>query len=152
MNNQASSYRIPNVRPRRSKFLPRNLRQGAAYVIPNNGHTLDSSTQWNSGWNFANKIRNTLQGIGKIVNFIHERVREKAAAGGNGCSTPCVAVGAVTTVVLVVVSSALSVGLGAGIKYVGENMNSTSTGNYTYINVQRFRRIRCWAIKIVHLK
>jgi hypothetical protein len=138
MNNQTSNYRIPYVRPYRIRFLPRNPQQGVVSVIPNNGRALDSSmspTQLRNAWNYTQRMRHIINWIKEIVKFIYSRIREKTAAGGNGCSTPCVAVGTVATAALVVVGSTLSVGLGAGIKYDGENMNSTSTGNYTYINV-----------------
>jgi hypothetical protein len=69
MNYQAHKYGIPNFRPRRANFLPRNpqLRplsrypqQVALYPMPNNPRALnsfDSSEEWEGNWKIFNRIR-----------------------------------------------------------------------------------------------
>jgi hypothetical protein len=136
VNYRARKYGIRNVQPRQVNFLPPNSRQGMTYQMPNDPYSLNWSEAfegWGRGWRIVNKARSLINGIIKILQFIHDRIHEQgAAAAGNGCSPSCVCVGAAVTTSMVVVGVGLgigvSVGVSAGVIYAGENMNSTSNG------------------------
>ena len=152
MNYRALKYRIPNGQSHRANFVSYNLQfrpysrypqSRAIYRKSNDPRALNSTfpvEHWDIGWKGANRIRSIFNWILKIGNFIQQRIREKAGAGG--CSPACVCVGAAITAVMIVVGIALSIGLGVGLNTDNESVNSTSTGNYTYINVEAFMTYR----------
>jgi hypothetical protein len=134
VNYRARKYGIRNVQPRQMNFLPPNSRQGMPYQMPNDPDSLswsEASEGWGRGWRIVNKGHSWINGIIKILHFIHNRIQEQGAAAGNGCSPHCVCVGAAVTTSMVVVGAGLGVGVSAGVKYAGENMNSTLNGTLT---------------------
>jgi hypothetical protein len=142
MNHQARKHGIPNVRPRRVYFLPRNpqfqssqrySRQRAVDRMSYNPPILnssDSSELSEIDWKVFNRIRHLVNWIIKIINFIHSRIHEQTGMVG-GCSSSCICVAVTTTAAAVAVGTGLSIGLGVGLKTDGESMNSTLTGYYT---------------------
>ncbi len=130
MNYRAHTYQVPRVQSCYPKFRPYPHFPEPRAVYDTLSRPVE---QWEIGWRGANRIRSIFNWILKIGNFIQQRIREKAGAGG--CSTGCVAVGAAVTVTCIVVSTTLSIGLGVGLNRNDDSLVSTSTGNYTYINV-----------------
>ena len=132
MNYRARKYGIRNVQPRQV-FLPPNSRQGMTYQMSNDPDSLnwsEASEGWGRGWRIVLRVRSWINGIIKVLHFIHDRIQEQGAAG-NGCSPSCVCVGAAVTASTIVVGVGLGVGVSAGVKYAGENMISISNGTFT---------------------
>jgi hypothetical protein len=138
MNHRTRKYRILSAQPDRVNFLspnpqfrpsPHSLKQKMIYWTFNNPHPRDSSDkseEWEMQRKIFNRIRSLVIWILKIINFIQTRIHKQGAAG-HDCSPCYVCVGVIATTGLIVVG--LSMGLGIGIKYNGENTNSTLISN-----------------------
>jgi hypothetical protein len=154
MNHRARKYGIPNVQPRRAKFLPGNpqLRpypryphQKALDRTPNNPPPLKPAHQSEEGHielRIIKRIHSLFNWIIKIVQFVQSRIHEQSGAYC-GCASSCICMAVITATTAVAVGTALSirlgVGLDSGLKNNNESMNSTLTGNnYTYINIEGF--------------